>query len=64
MVEEGSSDVVQVSEQSEEAAPQLIVPHLSRKHGFKKYTDAVPPIAMISIQHTSMSFKHVYLLIQ
>ena len=35
MVEEGGSDVVQVSEKSEEAAPQLIVPHLSRKHCFK-----------------------------
>jgi hypothetical protein len=42
MVEEGGSDVVQVSEESEEAAPQFIVPHLSRKQCFKNtLTEAV-----------------------
>lgn len=30
MVEEGGSDVVEVSKESEEAASQLVVPHLVR----------------------------------
>ncbi len=31
MVEEGGSDVVKMSKKSEEAAPQLVVPHLEIK---------------------------------
>ena len=42
MVEEGGSDVVQVSEKSEEAAPQLIVPHLSIKHCVKNTLKPYP----------------------
>lgn len=30
MVEEGSSDVVKVSKEGEEAAPQFVVPHLNK----------------------------------
>lgn len=31
MMEEGGSDIVQMSKQSEEAAPQLVVPNLPQK---------------------------------
>lgn len=31
MVEEGGPDVVKVSKEGEEAAPQLVIPHLDKK---------------------------------
>lgn len=37
MVEEGGSDVVEVSKESEEAAPQLVVPHLVKTRVFTQH---------------------------
>lgn len=57
MVEEGGSDVVQVSEESEEAAPQLVVPHLSRKHCFE---NTLKLYSQTNQYPTYKSFKRVY----
>lgn len=45
MVEEGGSDVVEVSEESEEAASQLVVPHLVKTGIFTQH---------IHLQHTDV----------
>ena len=37
MVEEGGSDVVKVSKESKEAAPQLVVPHLVKPREFTQH---------------------------
>lgn len=37
MVEEGGSDVIKVSKESEEAAPQLVVPYLVKKGIFTQH---------------------------